>query len=49
VRSAREGEATPDEIGATLYELLARADYENGRERKPKRTPQRSSQYVDWY
>ena len=47
--SARSGAATPDEVGALLYELLARARYENGRERAPRRTPRASTQYVDWF
>jgi hypothetical protein len=41
--------ATPDDVGPRLAELLARADYENGRERGPRRTPQSSTQYVDWF
>ena len=47
--SAREGRASLDEVGERCAELLARARFENGRERGPKRTPKASTQYVDWY
>jgi hypothetical protein len=48
-RSAREGTAAPDDVGVALFELLARAAYENGRERGPRRTPKATSEYVDWF
>jgi hypothetical protein len=46
---ARNGEMPLDEAGFTLYELLARARYENGRWRGPKRRPKSTSQHVDWF
>ena len=49
LRSAREGRASLDEVGIRCAELLARASFENGRERGPKRTPKASTEYVDWY
>ena len=49
LRSAREGRASLDDVGAVCAELLARASFENGRERRPTRTPTSSTRYVDWY
>ena len=47
--SAREGRTSLDALGERCAELLARARFENGRERGPKRTPKASTQYVDWF
>lgn len=52
--SAVEGRADVDAVAYTLYELLAKAAYENGRDRSSKRkrgTPdaERSTRWVDWY
>lgn len=49
MRSARQGGAPLDDVGAALAEALARARYENGRERRATRTPTRSTRYVDWF
>ena len=39
-----------DEAEYRIYELVAKANYENGRERNPKkRTPKKSTKWVDWY
>ena len=53
--AAVEGRASPEEAAYRLYELLAKADYENARDRPQGKSmrgtpnPRRSTKWVDWY
>ena len=52
VVNAVNGRSTPDEAGARVYELLAKAKWENGRAAAPaanKRRAKASTRWVDWY
>lgn len=49
----RNGEQNPDSVAPLIYELVTKAGYENGRysgaKQSAKRTPKRSTEWVDWY
>jgi len=47
--AAKSGERDANEVGALLSQLLAKADYENGRERRPRRAPTRTTAFVDFF
>ncbi|GBG80688.1 hypothetical protein CBR_g31147 [Chara braunii] len=47
--SVINGVASPAEAGLELDGLLAKACFENGRERRSKRVVKRSEKYVDWF
>ena len=52
VDDAVNGRSTTDEAGARVYELLAKAKWENGRAAAPaanKRRAKASTRWVDWY
>ncbi|KAK3267650.1 hypothetical protein CYMTET_23808 [Cymbomonas tetramitiformis] len=49
LQKAIDGMSPIDQVEYSLYELLAKAAYENGRERVPKRQPRKSSKWVDFY
>jgi ferredoxin len=52
VAAAVNGRSTPDEAGARVFELLAKAKWENGRTAAPaanKRRAKASTRWVDWY
>ncbi|GAQ86648.1 chaperone DnaJ-domain superfamily protein [Klebsormidium nitens] len=38
-----------DEVQYQMEMLIATANFENGRDRKPRRTPKKRDQYVDWF
>ena len=49
---AIDGTSAPNEAGARVYELLAKAKWENGRAAAPaasKRRAKASTRWVDWY
>lgn len=51
---AASGEASAEEADLALYQLLAKARFENGRwqdpaERRRGRAPKRTGNYVDWF
>ena len=52
VADAIDGTSAPNEAGARVYELLAKAKWENGRAAAPaasKRRAKASTRWVDWY
>mmetsp|Transcript_30065 Transcript_30065/g.41619 ORF Transcript_30065/g.41619 Transcript_30065/m.41619 type:complete len:267 (-) Transcript_30065:347-1147(-) len=49
LKGAIDGITSLEDAEIYIYDMLAIASYENGRERKSKRTPKRSSTWVDWY
>lgn len=53
LRGVIEGEASIDDVGPLISELLAKAEYENGRaagaRSAARRSPKSSTQWVDWY
>ena len=53
LRGAIEGETSIDDIGPLISELLAKAEYENGRAAGARsaapRSPTSSTRWVDWY
>eukprot|EP00242_Pyramimonas_sp_CCMP2087_P000743 CAMPEP_0198230292 /NCGR_PEP_ID=MMETSP1445-20131203/114585_1 /TAXON_ID=36898 /ORGANISM="Pyramimonas sp., Strain CCMP2087" /LENGTH=240 /DNA_ID=CAMNT_0043910823 /DNA_START=388 /DNA_END=1111 /DNA_ORIENTATION=- len=49
LQGAVDGTNSVNEVDFRLFELITKAEYENGRERKPKRKPKRSSKWVDWF
>eukprot|EP00897_Mesotaenium_endlicherianum_P007356 jgi/Mesen1/6649/ME000340S05807 len=49
MQSVVDGTSSVQETGMLLDSLISRANYENGRERKPTRKAKSSNQWVDWY
>lgn len=49
LRSAVLPGADPEDIQYRMEMLIATANFENGRDRKPKRTPKKRDEYVDWF
>lgn len=39
----------PSEVQYEIEMLVATANFENGRGRKPRRTPKKRDQFVDWF
>lgn len=53
LRGVIEGKSSIDDVGPLISELLAKAEYENGRaagaRSAARRSPKASTQWVDWY
>lgn len=52
LENVRDGLSSPGDADFALFQLLAKAQFENGRYRDPKerkRTPKSTSEHVDWF